>query len=51
MEFDIEKFAMLVRKSGKKHMTEVRKLLNKEKIRMLGVKETYWRILEAKIIK
>ena len=49
MEFGIEKCAMLVMKSKKQYMTEEIELPNKEKIRMLGEKETYkyLRILEA----
>ena len=41
MEFDIEKFAMLVMKSGKRHVSEGVELPNKVKIRTLGEKETY----------
>ena len=53
MEFDIEKCAMLIMKSGKWHITEGKELLNKEKIKMLGEKETYkyLGILEADTIK
>ena len=41
MEFGIEKLVMLIMKSGKKQMTEGIELLNQEKIRTLGEKETY----------
>ena len=40
MEFGIEKCAMLVMKSRKQYMTEGIELLNQEKIRTLGEKET-----------
>ena len=36
MEFGIEKCAMLVMKSGKRHMTDGMELLNQDKIRTLG---------------
>ena len=53
MEFDLEKCAMLVMKSGKRHLTDGMELLNKEKIRTPGEKETYkyLGILEAGTIK
>ena len=53
MEFRIDKCAMLVMKSGKRHMTEGIELPNKEKIKTLGSKETYkyMGIMEADIIK
>ena len=53
MEFDIEKCAMLVMKSGKRHMTERVKLPNQVLIRILGEKETYkyLEIMEADTIK
>ena len=53
MEFGIEKCAMLVMKSGKRHMTEGVELLNQVIIRTLGKKETYTylEILEADIRK
>ena len=53
MEFGKEKCAMLVMKSGKRHMTEGIELPNQEKIRTLGEKETYkdLGILEANTIK
>ena len=41
MEFGIEKYAMLVMKSGKQHPTDGMKLPNQEKIRMHGEKETF----------
>ena len=41
MEFDIEKYAMLVRKNGKRHLTDGIELTNKDKIRTLGEMETY----------
>ena len=53
MEFDIEKCAMLVMKSGKRHLTDGMELPNQDKIRTLGEKETYkyLGILEADTIK
>ena len=53
MEFGIEKCAMLVVKSGKRHMTDGMELPNLDKIRTLGEKETYkyLGILEADTIK
>ena len=53
MEFDIEKCAMHVMKSGKRHMTDGMELLNQDKIRTLGGNETYkyLGILEADTIK
>ena len=53
MESDIEKCAMLVMKSGKRHMTDGMELPNHEKIRMLEENETYkyLGILEADTIK
>ena len=53
MEFGIEKCAMLVMKSGKRHMTDGMELLNQDKIRALGEKETYkyLGILKADSIK
>ena len=41
MEFGIEKCAILIMKSGKGHMTDGIELLNQDKIRTLGEKETY----------
>ena len=41
MEFGIEKCAMLVMKSGKRHLTDGMELPNQDKIRTLGEKETY----------
>ena len=41
MEFGIEKCAMLVMKSGKRHMTDGMELPNHDKIRTLGEEETY----------
>ena len=47
MEFDLEKCAMLIMKSGKGHMTEGAQPPNQEKIRMLGKTPTnswkYWK--------
>ena len=40
MEFGIEKCAMLVTKSGKRHLTDRIELPNEDKIRTLGKKET-----------
>ena len=53
MEFGIEKCAMLVMKSGKRHMTDGMELPNHDKIWMLGEEETYkyLGILEADSIK
>ena len=53
MEFGIEKCAMLVIKSGKRHLTEGMELPNQDKIRTLGEKETYkyLGILEDETIK
>ena len=53
MEFGIEKCAMLVMKSGKRHMTDGMELPNQDKIRTLGENETYeyLGILEADTIK
>ena len=41
MEFGIEKCAIIVMKSGKRHITEGIELPNQEKIRTLGKEETY----------
>ena len=41
MEFGIEKCAMLVMKSGKRHLTDGMELPNQDKIRTLGEKENY----------
>ena len=41
MEFGIEKCAMLVMKSGKRHLMDGMELPNQDKIRTLGEKETY----------
>ena len=53
MEFGIEKCAMLVMKSGKRHLTDRMELLNKDKIMTLGENETfkYLCISEANTIK
>ena len=53
MEFGIDKCAMLVMKSGKRHLTNRIELPNQDKIRTLGEKETYnyLGILEADTIK
>ena len=53
MEFGIEKRAMLVMKSGKKHFTRGMELPNHEKIRTIGEKENYkyLGILETDTIK
>ena len=53
MEFGIEKCAMLVMKSGKRHMTDGIELPNQDRIRTLEEKETYkyLGILEADTIK
>ena len=53
MEFGIEKCAMLVMKSGKRHMTNGMELPNQDKIKTLAENETYKYlvILEADTIK
>ena len=53
MEFGIGKCAMLVMKSGKRHMTDGMELPNHDEIRTLGENETYkyLGILEADSIK
>ena len=53
MEFGIKKCAILLRKSGKRHLTNGMELPNQDKIRTLGEKETYkyLGILEADTIK
>ena len=50
MEFDIEKCALLVIKSGKRHLTDGIELPNQDKIRTLAENE-YLEILEANTIK
>ena len=53
MKFGIEKYAILVMKSGKRHLTDRMELPNQEKTRTLGEKETYnyLGIMEADTIK
>ena len=53
MEFGIEKCAMLVMKSGRRHLTDGMGLPNKDKIKTLAENETYkyLGILEADTIK
>ena len=53
MDYDIEKCAMLVMKSGKQHRTDGMDLLNQNKIRTLGENKTYKHlgILETDTIK
>ena len=53
MEFGIEKCAMLIMKSGKRHLTNGMELPNQDKIKTLAEKETYkyLGILEADTIK
>ena len=53
MEFGIEKCAMLVMKSSKRHMTDGMEVPNQDKIRTLAENETYkyLSILEADTIK
>ena len=53
MEFGIEKCAMLVIKSGKRHMTEAMELQNQEKYKNTREKETHKHlgILEADTVK
>ena len=41
MEFGIEKCSMLVKKNGKRHMTDRMELPNEEKIRTPGENKTY----------
>ena len=41
MEFSMEKCAMLVMKSGKRHMTDGMELPNHDKISKFGENETY----------
>ena len=53
MELGIEKYVILIMKRGKRPLINEMELLNLEKIRTLGEKETYeylW-ILEAGTIK
>ena len=53
MERGLEKYAILVMKSGKRHLTDGMELTNQNKIKTLGEKETYkyLSILEADISK
>ena len=53
MEFGTERCAMLVMKSGERHLTDGMELPNQDKIGTLGEKETYkyYGILEAGTIK
>ena len=53
MEFGIEKYAMLVMKSGKRHLNDEPELPSQDKIRMLREKETYkyLGILKADAVK
>ena len=53
IEFGIEKCAMLVMKSGKRHIMDGMELPNQNKIRTLGEKETdkHLGILKADTIK
>ena len=53
MEFGIEKYSMLIMKSGKRHMTDRMKLTNHGKTRTLGENEMYkyLGILEVDTIK
>ena len=53
MEFGIEKYVMLIMRSGKRYMTKGIELPIQETIRTLGEKETYeyTGILEADTIK
>ena len=53
MEFGIEKCAILIMKSGKRHLTDEMELPNQNKIRTLGEEETYKYLgsLEADTIK
>ena len=53
MKFGIENYAMLVMKSGKRHLADGMELPNQDKIRTLGKKEIYkyLGILDADTIK
>ena len=53
MELGIEKYAMLLTKSGKRHLTDGMELPNRDKIRTPGENETYkyLGIMEADTIK
>ena len=53
MEFGIEEYAMLVMKSGKRHLTDGMELPNQDKIKTLAENKTYkyLGILKADIIK
>ena len=53
MEFGIDKYALLVMKSGKRHLTDGIELPNQDKIRTLAEKKTHKHlgILEADTIK
>ena len=53
MGFDVDKCAILVMKSDKRHMTEGMELPNKDEIRTLGEKENnkYLGILESDTVK
>ena len=53
MEFAIEKYAILIMKSGKWHRMEGKELPSKDEIRMLGENKTYkfTEILEVDTIK
>ena len=53
MEFGIEKYAMLVMKSGKRHLTDGMELPNQDKLRTLAENKTYkyLGILKADTIK
>ena len=50
MEFGIEKYAMLVMKSGKRHLTDGMEQPNQDKIKTLAENKTYLDILEADTI-
>ena len=52
MEFGLETYAMLVKKSGKRHVTDGMEFSNEDKITTLGEKGThkYLGILEADTI-
>ena len=53
MKFDEEKYTMLIMRRRKRYVTEGIELLNQEKIRTFGEKETYkyLEILEEKLKK
>ena len=51
MEFDQEKFAMLIKGCGKRESTEGIKLRNQDYVKTHGEKETWLNVLEVDTIK